>query len=484
MDQSFKFHQRDCHPRTALDCSAGTEGRVIRFGSYNTITLGNDGQLVVPSTADGLFMDASDLPDGLTIDADQRSRVMLIEENATAALHGLTLTGGRTNDGDGGDGGSGGGIFAESNSTLTLTACTVSGNQTGDGSILATSGGSGGSGGGIFVDLNSTLTLTASTVSGNQTGDGGIGFGNGGFGGFGGGIFAENTSTLTLTACTVSGNQTGDGGNSDGRFAGSGGFGGGISAQGSNTLTLTACTVSSNRTGQGGVHTGNSGNSGSQGLSGGVSVSDSTDVTIGQSIIAGNTGSSDDFGGGNIGTDLGDNLIGGDPKLAPLGDYGGPTQTMIPLPGSQAIDAATTSTRSTDQRGFPITDGTPDIGAVEFQGADDLAPLFNIDHDGDGTTFGTEFALGTNPFVSDPGNPANPTLSFDSTGTPIIDFGVNPDAIGLVTWILERSTDLETWNSSTPFFQSDNPTASLPITDDSTDPTGPRTFYRFTAELR
>ena len=473
--------------RNALAASAGTEGRVIRFGTVpgDTITLGNDGQLVVPSTADGLFMDASDLPDGLTIDADQRSRVMLIEENATAALHSLTLTGGRTSD-SAGFAGFGGGIFAATSSSLTLTACTVSGNQTGNG------GGSslgGGFGGGILASSNSTLTLTTCTVSGNQTGDGGD---IGGRGGFGGGIFAVGTSTLTLTTCTVSGNQTGDGGSSGifGGNGGDGGDGGGIFVDLNGTLTLTACTISGNQTGQGGLDT-SGGSNGEQGQSGGVGVFNFADLTIGQSIIAGNTGSSDDFGGGNIGTDLGDNLIGGDPKLAPLGDYGGPTQTMIPLPGSQAIDAASTSTRSTDQRGFPITDGSPDIGAVEFQGDSDIQlaipNIFDIDTDGDGTPVGVELAIGTDPFVSDPENIANLRLvGFTDDDEPIFNFGLVEAQQDNLILRLVRSTDLIEF---TPIFTSTDGFEfifeGVPILrfDDTAAPEG-KAFYRLEAERR
>ena len=50
------------------------------------------------------------------------------------------------------------------------------------------------------------------------------------------------------------------------------------------------------------------------------------------------------------------------PNLAPLGNYGGPTQTMPPLPGSPAIDAgsnAATNTFATDQRGLPSVRGRP-----------------------------------------------------------------------------------------------------------------------------
>ena len=53
--------------------------------------------------------------------------------------------------------------------------------------------------------------------------------------------------------------------------------------------------------------------------------------------------------------------------LAPLGDYGGPTRTMPPLPGSPAIDAALVDPLiTTGQRGFARPNGPlPDIGAAE-----------------------------------------------------------------------------------------------------------------------
>ena len=52
--------------------------------------------------------------------------------------------------------------------------------------------------------------------------------------------------------------------------------------------------------------------------------------------------------------------------LAPLGNYGGPTQTMALLPGSPAIDRVS-STLATDQRGLGRV-GLADIGAFESQG--------------------------------------------------------------------------------------------------------------------
>src|ERR1019366_7858885 len=61
------------------------------------------------------------------------------------------------------------------------------------------------------------------------------------------------------------------------------------------------------------------------------------------------------------------NLTNGTPLLAPLGNYGGPTPTMPPLPGSPAIDGCTNGTTfTTDLRGYPRTIGlAPDIGAAE-----------------------------------------------------------------------------------------------------------------------
>jgi hypothetical protein len=68
-----------------------------------------------------------------------------------------------------------------------------------------------------------------------------------------------------------------------------------------------------------------------------------------------------------INTQTGANLTNGTPLLAPLGNYGGPTPTMPPLPGSPAMDGCTNGTTfTTDQRGYPRVLGrAPDIGAVE-----------------------------------------------------------------------------------------------------------------------
>jgi hypothetical protein len=66
-------------------------------------------------------------------------------------------------------------------------------------------------------------------------------------------------------------------------------------------------------------------------------------------------------------------LIGGNPLLAPLGDYGGLTQTMALLLGSPAIDAGVAVPGvTTDQRGTE-RDDHPDIGAFEVRAATHFA---------------------------------------------------------------------------------------------------------------
>ena len=105
-----------------------------------------------------------------------------------------------------------------------------------------------------------------------------------------------------------------------------------------------------------------------------------------------------------------------------------------------------------DQRGFPLSDDSPDIGAVERQFDDPLFPFaiedFAIDSDNDGTANGVEFILGTDPVVADPGDSRNPSLSLNANGDLNLIFGQNtilfnslPDGI---TLRVMRSLTLET----------------------------------------
>ncbi|MGA7343575.1 MAG: Ig-like domain repeat protein, partial [Terracidiphilus sp.] len=197
---------------------------------------------------------------------------------------------------NGSTGASGGGI--SNSGTLTINNSTIIGNSA-----------NGGFGGGI-ANLG-TLTVTGSTISGNSASTG-----------QGSGIF--NAGTLTVTNSTVAGNVA------------SGGVGGGIMNV-SGTLTVTDSTISGNSaTGGGGIY--------------GVG----TTVNLANSIVSGNSGDADIDGGF---TDNGGNQVGvGGINLAPLGNYGGPAQTMPALPGSPAIcDINPSAATGTDQRGLPRT---------------------------------------------------------------------------------------------------------------------------------
>ena len=130
----------------------------------------------------------------------------------------------------------------------------------------------------------------------------------------------------TLTNCTVSGNSAQ--------------FGGGLESFPNTLNLLTNCTVSAN--------------SGGGLLNNGFFPGDFTELS--NTIVAGNTGGPDavssffsvgnnligvaDGSSGWIASDLlGTGLNPLDPLLAPLGNNGGPTQTMALLHGSPAIDA-------------------------------------------------------------------------------------------------------------------------------------------------
>jgi len=292
-------------------------GGIITFAVSGTITL-TSGQITLNQN---LTIDASALPNGISINGNNASRVFEVSD-ATVVLNSLTITNGEhNNDNDYG----GGGIFIYSGN-LTLNNCTVAGN----------SANHSWGGGGIF-NCPGNLTLNNCTLSGNSANNSYVG---------GGGIF--NYGTVTLNQCTLSGNSATDCYSVNGSPGGGGGIG-----NYSGTVTVNQCTLS-----------GNSANNSFGGGGGGILDWDT--LTLYNSIVAGN--SPDNLFGWGLTTSTGVNLTSGDPLLAPLGNYGGPTQTMPPLPGSPAIDRCTNGTIfTTDQRGFPRVVGPfADIGACEL----------------------------------------------------------------------------------------------------------------------
>jgi hypothetical protein len=200
-----------------------------------------------------------------------------------------------------------------SNCTVSGNSISVAVNNLGGGSGLLNRGG---------------LTMTNCTVSGNS-----IAVAAGGYG-RGGGLYNTYKGALTMSNCTVSGNSIstaiGGRGNADGLFA-------------SGPATLTNTIVAGSTTAGG------------------------TDI-----YAAELSGTNNLIGTGTAGgltNGVNGNLVGvSNPLLAPLGNYGGPTETVALLPGSPALHAGTpTGAPSADQRGEPL-DSPPDIGAFQSQG--------------------------------------------------------------------------------------------------------------------
>jgi hypothetical protein len=281
----------------------------------------------------------------------------------------------------------------------------------------------------------------------------------------GGAIY--NAGTLTLNQCTLAGNVANSGA--------------GIFNHTGANLTVNQSTLAGN---EGNVSTGGIRNRGTLTLNNTILTGNSTSSSFDPNLIDSGTS-----------TLLGNNLTTGDPQLAALGNYGGPTQTMPPLPGSPAKDKTNLGilTLSMDQRGFPRLIGSAlDIGAVEeipgatFPGTN-LTDLWKSDSDGDGIPFGTEYALGTNPFVSDASAPG--LLQLQIGPDKQITFGRNPAAVPNTQWVLKRSPNLQP-GSFTEVFRFNGPTGISTSTSGVTatigtsgftitDPTpSPRNFYR------
>jgi Ca2+-binding RTX toxin-like protein len=226
-------------------------------------------------------------------------------------------------------------------------------------------------GGGVIVNLDSDLSLSRMAITN-------------GYAGTGGGIFSSD-GNITIEDSTVSGNRAnGDGG---GVFVREG------------DLTILNSTISGNTAGQegGGAYVYNdTGSSPSPAvevrnstLTGNTAASNSgggglyeyfvSNTEIRGSIIAGNSApNAPDLDDGPWTTSFsligdtsdalinneGGNLLNVDPKLKPLKDNGGPTDTHA-FKKSPAKNKGPSDAPNSDQRGAPRK-GKPDIGAYEF----------------------------------------------------------------------------------------------------------------------
>ncbi len=345
--------QTPCTLRDALAAATAAGGGTITFDptvfaaaqpvSARTITLtGGTLNVGANTTISG--------PGNVTVNGNNQYNDFTMSA-ANVVISGLTIRGGN------------GGI--SNSGALTVAYCTISGNTAGgianNGTLTVVNSAISGNtspdsqGGGIFNDSGGTLTVLGSVISGNSASVGGAIYDNGGTVTVTGSAIYGNSDgidsfigTVTVTYSTIYGNN-GGGLYASGSCCDSNGDG--IPA----TLTVVNSTVSGN----------NGGGIGAQG----------TTLTVTNSIVAGNTASgSADCPGSIAGcptNGVNGNITGVAPLLAPLGNYGGPTPTMPPLPGSPAIcTGLIADALGTDQRGFPGTttyNGTPcvDSGSVQ-----------------------------------------------------------------------------------------------------------------------
>ncbi|MES2659952.1 MAG: right-handed parallel beta-helix repeat-containing protein [Verrucomicrobiota bacterium] len=357
-------------------------GSVIRFAtklSGTTITLGGK---AIPISKN-LFIDASSLVTPVTVSGNKASRILSVGGNSTLAIQRVRFTGGRGAKGKSNMPGQDGGGIRNSGS-LALIDSTLTGNKSGEGGPyrgpLRSSGGNGGA-----IANFGTLQLILSRISNNSTGQGGLHIKKNLRGDTGDGGAIYNSGKLELRDSTLSGNSGNQSGgirqhgsenaatSAEGcTFSGNSGISGGAFFNASGTTTMRNCTFSGNSVTSGGgaiengggatlamTHCTLSGNT-AGGFGGGAIYSSAT-LVLNHCIAAGNT-PDNVTGAAFSGTQ---NLTSGDPLLAPLSNTGGPTATRLPLTGSPAIDAATTSTSPFDQRGV-LRNGAPDIGAAEF----------------------------------------------------------------------------------------------------------------------
>lgn len=260
----------------------------------------------------------------------------------------------------------------------------------------------------------------------------------------------------------------------------------------SGIVTVTACTI-----------VGNSVSQASNAGGGGICNITSTDAGVTNTVHIANTIialNSDEYG---IGPDVsgafmssGHNFIGAsdhstgftngtnndqvgtsasplDPKLSPLADNGGPTQTMALLSGSTAIDAGAdcllnnsctptlAAPLATDQRGLLRKSGAHvDIGAFELGPLDAWRQLHfgsmantgpgadNSDPDGDGVPNLVEFFTGTDPTIAN-GPPTHMTLDNQNNAIDLT-FDQSHDAIAAgLQFQVEWTDDLNSGGWST-----------------------------------
>lgn len=403
----------------------------ICFSVQGTIILANTLQITTPLTINGNGITVSgnnqfgllsvSLPGTGAVAAASKgargARVRAVPDyvgGPTVAITGMTFTGGNGANGGGAiannsgnlvltgttfsnnTGVSGGAIF--NSDSVTLSQCTFTGNtaNTGtggafynDGTLLIqggtfTSNSSPSGAGAVYND--GQVQVTGSVLFSGNTGlDGGAIY-NDFYGTLtisGGATFTQNTAISSGGALTNVGTativQTLITNNAVQAAPGVAGTGGAVYNTGSATISESTITGNTSSQNGGGISFGGPAltlvndtiTANTAVLSGsGIDIETEVVPTISNTIVANNTpidGLNSDCAGCTT-VNGSNNLIGENPYLGPLAQNGGPTQTMMPLPGGPAVGGgnAQLAIDTIDQRGFSrTTNGTVDIGAVQ-----------------------------------------------------------------------------------------------------------------------
>ena len=324
--------------------------------------------------------------------------------------------------------GAGGGIYNVFAGQTNIISSTISGN--------VSSGGENRDSGGGGIKTQSPMTITNSTISGNQTAA------------YGGGINVDTNYSLHIVNSTISGNSATVGG-------------GGIWAKDRSDFPATrsianSTLVNNSSAGGGGIVRVGSTDNGVFNLRNSIFANNTGSATgndlkgffdsQGYNLIKDPTANT-------LNGSITGNITGVDPQLAPLANNGGPTQTHALLAGSPAINVGN-NVLAVDQNGNlnpfdqrsncykRFVGGTVDIGAFEF-GANSRCNPSRYDFDGDGRDDISVFRPSSGVWYFQ-----QPSVGF--TG---VAFGQNGDKIVPADYDGDGKTDVAVFRNGTWYLQ-------------------------------
>jgi CSLREA domain-containing protein len=340
------------------NCTSGISGPdTIIITATGTIVLGS--ALPVPTQDVDIVGPGAE---SLTISGNNTTRIISITAGVRATLSNVTLANGNAGAEDGGA------IF--NRGTLTISSASLLSNTAHYGGALSNSGqlyitgtalysNTSTSVGGAIYNL-SFITITASAVYSNSAPQAN-----------GGGIYNSAGHLNVMDSAFYGNSATVSGGGIDNQGGTLNvvnstfynnkvpiGAGGGILNNG--TLTVTNSTIAGNS------HNGLFNGNGSTTLLRNTMIVNTTNAENCSGVFI--DGGNNLQYGGTVANSCGAGIPTGNPRLAPLGDYGGSTPTLALMGGSAAIDAGSDALcPATDQRGVKRPLGLHcDIGAYEF----------------------------------------------------------------------------------------------------------------------